>query len=82
MKNWKGEIRTRNKPNREVLSVKVPLPPRPNTNNPTAQPECMNDRTTTTTPPNLTIETHSIFFPTENTQLPLALHGKLNIFKK
>ena len=32
--------------------------------------------------PNLTIETHSIFFPTENTQLPLALHGKLNIFKK
>ena len=26
--------------------------------------------------PNLTIETNSIFFPTENTRLPLALHGK------
>ena len=25
--------------------------------------------------PNPTIETHSIFFPTENTWLPLALHG-------
>ena len=25
--------------------------------------------------PNPTIETHSIFFPTENTRLPLALHG-------
>ena len=34
--NWKGEIRTRKKPNLEVLSVKVPLPPRPKTNNPTA----------------------------------------------
>ena len=26
--------------------------------------------------PNPTIETYSIFFPTENTRLPLALHGK------
>ena len=26
--------------------------------------------------PNPTIETHSIFFPTENNRLPLALHGK------
>ena len=25
--------------------------------------------------PNSTIETHSIFFPTDNTRLPLALHG-------
>ena len=25
--------------------------------------------------PNPTIETHYIFFPTENTQLPLSLHG-------
>ena len=25
--------------------------------------------------PNPTIETHSIFFPTENNQLPLDLHG-------
>ena len=25
--------------------------------------------------PNPTIETYSIFFPTENTRLPLALHG-------
>ena len=30
MTNWKGEIITREKPNQEVLSVKVPLPPRPN----------------------------------------------------
>ena len=50
MKNWKGEIITRKKPNREVLSAKVPLPPRPNTNTPTAQPECMNDWTNTTNP--------------------------------
>ena len=26
--------------------------------------------------PNTTIENNSIFFPTENTRLPLALHGK------
>ena len=26
MTNWKGEIRTRKKPNQKVLSVKVPLP--------------------------------------------------------
>ena len=38
MTNWKGEIRTRKKPNWEVLSVKVPLPPRPNKNTPNAQP--------------------------------------------
>ena len=50
MKNWKGEIRTRKKPNRGVLSVKVPLPPRPNTNIQTAQPECMHYWTTKTTP--------------------------------
>ena len=59
MTNWKGEIRTRKKPNREVLSVKVPLPPRPKTNTPTAQPECMADWTTATTPtpkPNLRID--------------------------
>ena len=43
MENCKGEIRTRKKPNREVLSSKVPLPPRPKTNTPTAQPECIND---------------------------------------
>ena len=59
MTNWKGEIRTRKKPNQEVLSFKVPLPPRPKTNTPTAQPECMNDWTNTTTPtpkPNLRID--------------------------
>ena len=56
--NWKGEIRTRKEPNREVLNVKVTLTPRPNTNTPTAQPECMNYWKTTTTPtpkPNLSI---------------------------
>ena len=31
MTNWKGEIRKRKKPNQEVLSVKVPLTPRPKT---------------------------------------------------
>ena len=59
MTNLKGEVRTRKKPNWEVLSVKVPLPPSPKTNTPTAQPECMNDCTTTTTPtpkPNLRID--------------------------
>ena len=50
IKNWKGEIRTRKKPNREVLSVKVPLPKIPKINAPTAQPECMNDWTNTTNP--------------------------------
>ena len=50
MTNWKGEIRTRNKPNQEVLSFKFTLTPRPNKNTPTAQPECMNDWTNTTTP--------------------------------
>ena len=49
MKNWKVDIRTRKKPNQEVLSVKFPLSPRPNTNTPTAHLECMNDWTTTTT---------------------------------
>ena len=39
MTDWKVEIRTRKKPNLEVLSVKVPLPPRPKTNTPTAKPE-------------------------------------------
>ena len=39
MKNWKGKIRTGKKPNRKVISVKVPLPLRPKTNTPTAQPE-------------------------------------------
>ena len=43
MTNQKGEIITRKKPNREVLSVKVPLLPMPNTNTPTPNPECMND---------------------------------------
>ena len=38
MENYKGEIITRKKPNREVLSVKVPLPPGPKTNTPIAQP--------------------------------------------
>ena len=59
MKNWKGEIRTRKKPDWKFLSVKVPLPPRPKTNTPTVQPECMNDWTNTTTPtpkPNLRID--------------------------
>ena len=63
MKNWKGEIRTRNKPNREVLSVKAPLPSRPNTKTPTAQPECMNEWTTITTPttkPNLRIDAFTL----------------------
>ena len=57
--NWKGEIRTGKKHNREVLSVKFPLPPRPKTNTPTAQPECINDwkNTTTQTPkPHLRID--------------------------
>ena len=36
MTNWKGETRTRKKPYREVLSVKAPLPPRPDTKTPTA----------------------------------------------
>ena len=39
MTNRKGEIRTKKKPNREVLTVKVPLPPRPKTNTPNAKPE-------------------------------------------
>ena len=47
MTNWKGEIRIRKKPNWEVLSFKVPLPPRPKTITPTAQPKCMNDWTIT-----------------------------------
>ena len=58
MKHWKGEIRTRKKPNREVLSDTFPLPPRPKTNTPTSQPECMNEWTNTTAPttkPNLRI---------------------------
>ena len=58
MTNFNGEIITRKKPNWEVISVKVTLTPRPKTNTPTAQPECMNDCTTTTTPthkPNLRI---------------------------
>ena len=50
MKNWKGEIRTGKKNNWEVLSVKVPLPPRPKTNTPTPKPECINDWPKTTTP--------------------------------
>ena len=50
MTNCKGEIITREKLNWEVLSVKVPLPPRPNTNTPNPKPECMNDRPKTTTP--------------------------------
>ena len=50
MKNWKGEIRTRKKPYREVLSVKAPLPLRPKTNTPTPNTECMNDWPKTTTP--------------------------------
>ena len=50
IKNWKGEIRTRKKHNQEVLIVKVPLLPRLKTNTPTAQPECINDWTNTTTP--------------------------------
>ena len=48
--NWKGDIITRKKPNWEVQSVKFPLTPRPKTNTPTSQPECMNDWTNTTTP--------------------------------
>ena len=34
----------------EVLSVKSPVPPRPKTNTPTSQPECMNDWKNITTP--------------------------------
>ena len=40
IKNWKGYIRTRKKPNWEVLSVKVILTQRQKKNTPTAQPEC------------------------------------------
>ena len=29
MTNWKGEIKTRSKPDRKILSVNTPLPPRP-----------------------------------------------------
>ena len=50
MTNWKGEIITRKKPNREVLSVKVPLTPRPRKNTPNPKPEWMNDWIKTTTP--------------------------------
>ena len=50
MTNWKGKIRTRKKPNREVLSVKFPLPPRPKTKTPTDKPKCMNELSNTTTP--------------------------------
>ena len=50
MTNWKGEIRTRKKPNWEVLSVKVPLPPMPKEKTPTDKPECLNDWPNTTTP--------------------------------
>ena len=39
MENRKGEIITRKKPNREVLSVKVPLTPRPRKNTPNPKPE-------------------------------------------
>ena len=38
MTNLNGEIITRKKPNQEVLSIKVPLLPRPKTNTQTAQP--------------------------------------------
>ena len=58
MTNLNGEIITRKKPNWEVISVKVTLTPRPKTNTPTSQPECMNYWTTATTPtlkPNLGI---------------------------
>ena len=50
MTNWKVEIRTRKKPNWEVLSVKVPLPPRSKTNTPTTKPEFTNEWSKTTKP--------------------------------
>ena len=43
MKNWNGDIRTRKKLNREVLSVKSPLPPRPKKNTPTPKPNVKVD---------------------------------------
>ena len=59
MTNWKGEIRAKKKPNREVLSVKFPLPLRPKSNTPTPNPECTHDfpKTNTPTPkPNVSID--------------------------
>ena len=50
IKDWKGEIRTRKKPNQEVLSVKVPLPPMPKTNTSNPRPECMHYFPNTTIP--------------------------------
>ena len=93
MTNWKGEIRTRKRPNREVISVKVFLPPRPKTNTPTDQPECMNDCPNTTTPtikPHVRINDftsslleqvniHSISSTIRNCVSPEALSGKRDI---
>ena len=38
MTNWKGQIRKRKKPNMDVLSVKFPLPPIPDTTTPNPNP--------------------------------------------
>ena len=46
MTNWKGEIKTRSKPDRKVLSINIPLPPRPPINPPIPPDQNKNDHFT------------------------------------